>query len=431
MVTTYVLDTSVVLSEGKKAIYSFGENNVVLPITVVKELEKKRNDFDLGYSAREVLREISSLRKQGDINEGVSLGEGYGSIRIELNHINAVELPATIKENANNDTRILAVAAALTAELSGPVVLITKDLTLAIYADLVGVTTDSLITENDTDVDKYIQNIQSFQVTSEEIEELADRKLVHLDIDVPVNTGVILLGPEGQSLLAVSKPRWEFKVIRDLSVGAVQGKSKEQKFAMHHLMDNTVGVVSLSGTAGSGKSFLMLAAAISLVRDKSTAFEKIVIFRPVNPVGGAAQELGFLPGDMNEKLAPHMKPVFDTLGTMFPKAEVDRIKREQLIEFDAISHVRGRTLANCIVICDELQNVEKSVIQTLLSRLGVNSRAFIGWDIAQRDAKYIGKYDGIYSVVKKLYGHKLFAHITLKKSERSPVSQMVSDLLEQ
>lgn len=427
---TYVLDTSVILSEGKKILYSFGADDIVLPIAVLRELEKKRGDFELGFHARDILREIATLRSKGDISTGVSLGDGFGTLRIEVNNISLENLPHSISEFSHTDIRILAVAKALSLNLDTEVILVTKDLTLQCYADVSDVKTMSLDSENNSEADKWLQDVQTFQVTSEDIEYLYDKNFIELALDVPVNTGVVLRGPKEESALAIAKPGYRFELVSDQKIEKVSARSKEQHFAMKHLMDNSVGVVSLSGTAGSGKSFMMLAAALKLVQDKSTPYEKVIVFRPVNPVGGAPQELGYLPGTLDEKLAPHIKPIFDTLGTIYSGPEVAKIKRDNIIEFDAISHVRGRTLANCIVILDELQNVEKDVVRTLLSRLGINARVFVGWDIAQRDAKYIGKYDGIYRVVKTLLGHKLFAHVTLKKSERSPISQMVADLLE-
>lgn len=429
MTTTFVLDTSVILAEGKKTLYSFGKNNVVLPIVVIRELQLKRHDPELGYVARSVLREILLLMKKGDIRDGISLGNSYGELRVEINHIDTSNLSDAIASRSNNDARILAVSKALNSELDGTVILVTRDIELQILARIENVTCEDL-SENKSSADEYIASLKTFDVSSEDIDSLFDKNVVTLDIDVPVNTGVILKSYNGQSALAVSKTQWHFELIKDLRLGSYTGRSAEQKILIKHLTDESVGVVSVSGTAGSGKSFLMLAAALELVNDKRTPYEKIVVFRPINAVGGSTQELGYLPGDVNEKLAPHAQAVYDTLGTIVSSAEVERIKRSGTLEIGSIAHVRGRTLSNCIVILDELQNVEASTILTLISRLGVNARVFIGWDTNQKDSKYIGKYDGIYKVVRKLYGHKLFAHVTLKKSERSAISEMVSGLLE-
>lgn len=432
---TYVLDTSAILSEGRNTLYSFEKNDVVIPLIVIRELQKKRHDGDLGHVARSVLREILSVMKRGDIQKGVSLGEQYGNLRIEFNHIETSGLPETIKETLNNDVRILAVAANLNKEAKekgeGEVVLITKDIELRIYALTVGLACEDLQDEDDPATDKFIRSVQQYDVDDAEIDALYAHKAIKLPLEVPNNTGVILVGTStGKSALAIAKSGYEFKLVEKRVVQKSEGKSAEQKILLDLLMDEKVGVVSTSGTAGSGKSYLMLAAALDLVRNSGNDYQKIVIFRPVNPAGGQHQDLGFLPGDINEKLAPHAQAVWDTLGTIVPAAEVERIKREGIIEIASISHVRGRTLANCCVILDESQNLESSTIVTLISRLGVNSRMFIGWDTAQRDAQFIGKYDGIYKVVKKLHGHKLFGHVTLKKSERSAISAMVANLLE-
>lgn len=431
MTSLYVLDTSVIIAEGKKALYSFEENDVVLPRIVVRELQSKRHDPELGYTARSVLREILVLMRKGDITEGIPLGEGLGNLKIEINHVDTSGLSAATISDKTNDVRILAVAKSLQKELQIPVTLVTRDIELQILAKIEDVSVEDMSDSEDASADKYISGLNTYHIDDDLIDDLYHLKHTTLTVDVPINTGVILKSHDhSKSALAIARPQWKFELVKDLTVSNYSGRSAEQKILVDHLTNNNIGVVSVSGTAGSGKSFLMLAAGLDLVRDPSTDFKKIIVFRPVNPVGGAPQDLGFLPGDINEKLAPHAQAVYDTLGTIVSGPELEKIKREGILEIGSISHVRGRTLANCVVILDELQNVEASTILTLISRLGVNARVFIGWDTAQRDARFIGKYDGIYKVVRKLYGHKLFAHVTLKKSERSPISEMVSGLLE-
>lgn len=421
----YVLDTSIILAEGIKSLYSFGRDDVVIPRIVIRELQSKRHDPILGETSRSVLRTILKIMKDGQITEGISLGAGYGTLRIELNHVETSGLnPAVLKDNTN-DVRILAVAKSLDA------VLVTRDVELQILANIEGVMYSDMSEEADSSIESHIKGIKTYDVSPEEINAIYSKGEVRLDLDVPRNTGVILKDYNGNSALAISKSQWIFELANEVEVGKIKGRSAEQKILFHHLNDEEVGVVSVSGPAGSGKSFAMLATALELVEDPSTPYKKIVVFRPVNPVGGQHQDLGFLPGTMDEKLAPHAQAVWDTMGTIRSSTDVERLKKSGKIEFASIAHVRGRTLANCIVILDELQNVEQSTIITLLSRLGVNSRVFVGWDIAQRDAQYIGKYDGIYKVVRRLYGHKLFAHITLRKSERSAISEMVAGLLEE
>lgn len=434
MPATYVIDTSVILAEGKKAFYAFGTDNVVIPYMVLKELEGKRGDADLGYYAREALREIARLKDSvdGDIKEGVSLGEGLGTLRVEVNHVSTSGLPKHMQENPNNDTKILAVAHGLKTDGEN-VILVTRDITLQILAEIVDVESMSLSSDAVSDTDNYIKSIPVHQVSNEVIDKLYNDGVIHLgELDVPINTGVLLQSFDGStSALVVSKSAWSYQLVKKQTIGSIGSKSKEQAFAIEYLMDKDIGVVSLGGRAGSGKSMLALAAAIKLVEDKSTPYSKIVVFRPINAVGGSEQELGFLPGTIDEKLAPIMQPVFDTISTFMNPIDAKRIKESGIIEFRSIAHARGSTLGNAIIIVDEVQNLSKSTIGTLLTRAGANARIFLCWDVNQIDAKYTGKFDGIFRVVRYLFGKKLFAHVSLVKSERSPIAEMASGILEE
>jgi PhoH-like ATPase len=444
-----VIDSSVLLAEGKNALYKFGTDNIVLPLIVIIELENKRNDPDLGYQARSVLKEVARLKELGDIKTGISLGKDLGEIRVEVNHIDTSGLPATLRNTKTNDIRILAVAHALQHEVApkltttgdllidreaeftkNDVVLITQDIPLQILASIVGVPSEALEGPKSADVDSYIKSIPEFDVSSEVIDDLYKNGQIILNtVDVPINTA-ILLKSHNSSALAMSKVGWAFSLLGTTKIDKIESKSKEQAVAIDHLMNNDIGVVSLGGRAGSGKSMLSLAAAIKLVMDGSTPFEKIVIFRPMNAVGGSEQELGFLPGTLDEKLAPIMEPVFDCIATFKNKIDLEKIKKSGIIEFRSIAHARGSSLANCIILIDEAQNLSKATIGTLLTRAGVNSRVFLMWDVNQVDAKYIGKFDGIFRVVRFLLGKKLFAHVSLIKSERSPIAEMASGILE-
>jgi PhoH-like ATPase len=427
-----VIDSSVLLSEGKNAIYGFGSDKIVIPLVVVTEVAGKRNDPDLGYQAREVLREITKLKSEGDIRTGVALENG-GTLQVEVNHIDTSELPKSIRDINNNDMRILAVAHALQKEVDGQeVILVTQDITLQIIASVVGVETIAFEGIKKIDKDQYINKITEIHVDDDVIDELYKTGQVNLgDIDVPINTAILFkTHDETNSALAIARAAWLFELVKTTKIGKTESKSKEQAVAINHLMDDKIGVVSLGGRAGSGKSMLSLAAAINLVQDSKTPYEKIVMFRPMNAVGGSDQELGFLPGTMDEKLAPIMEPVYDALSTFMIKQDVDRIKRDKLIEFRSIAHARGSSLSKSIIIVDEVQNLSKSTIGTLLTRAGMSSRVFLLWDVNQTDAKYIGKYEGIFKVVRYLLGKKLFAHVSLVKSERSAIAEMASGILE-
>lgn len=425
-----VIDSSVLLSEGKNAIYGFGSDKIVIPLVVVSEVANKRNDPDLGYQAREVLREITKLKSIGDISTGVELESG-GELRIEVNHISTSGLPNSIADINNNDIRILAVAHALQNEnTDSEVVLVTQDITLQIIAAVVNVKAIAFEGTKPADKDTFINQITEISVDDSVINEIYDTGFVQLaDIDVPINTAVLFKAHDGSSsALATCKASWTFELLKTSKIDKIESKSKEQAVAINNLMDPSIGIVSLGGRAGSGKSMLSIAAALKLVESKKA--EKIVIFRPMNAVGGSEQELGFLPGTMDEKLAPIMEPVYDCISTFKNKIDVERIKREKIIEFRSIAHARGSSLSNSIIIIDEAQNLSKSTIGTLLTRAGNNSRVFLLWDVNQTDSKYIGKYEGIFKVVRFLLGKKLFAHVSLIKSERSPIAELASTILE-
>lgn len=431
---TFVLDTNVILAEGKKAFYAFEKNDVVVPYQVLKELENKRTHPELGFYAREALKDIAALKdvNDGDVSVGVSLGEGFGELRVEMNHVSTSNLPERLLERIDNDTRILAVAHNLKTT-GEDVTLVTRDVPLQILANIAGVKTISLSEPSKSDVDRYINEVPEFDVPSDVIDELYKNKVVQLsekDIDVPANTGVRLKS-HNNSALAIAGPSWQFYLVKENPLKGIDTKGMEQAIAAHHLMNNDLGIVSLGGRAGSGKSMLALAAALQIVGDNRNAISKVVVFRPMNAVGGSEQELGFLPGTLEEKLDPIAQPVYDTLATFMNPVDVKKIKDDKKIEFRSIAHARGSTLTNAVIIVDEVQNLSKATIGTLLTRAGNNSRIFLSWDINQIDAKYTGKFDGIFRVVRYLMGKKLFAHVSLKKSQRSPVAELAAGILEE
>jgi PhoH-like ATPase len=207
----------------------------------------------------------------------------------------------------------------------------------------------------------------------------------------------------------------------------LHGRSAEQRIALDLLLDPEIGIVSLGGRAGTGKSALALCAGLEAVMEKRL-HKKVVIFRPLYPVGG--QELGYLPGSEGEKMSPWAQAVFDTLGALVSQAVVEEIMARGLIEVLPLTHIRGRSLHDSFVIVDEAQSLERGVLLTVLSRIGQSSRVVLTHDVAQRDNLRVGRHDGVVAVVETLKGHPLFAHVTLTRSERSPIAALVTELLE-
>ncbi|WP_225735811.1 PhoH family protein [Gulosibacter chungangensis] len=421
----YVLDTSVLLSD-PRAIYRFDEHEVVLPITVIIELEKKRHDPEIGYFARQALRLLDQLRmKHGQLSEPVPVGEEGGTLRVELNHSNQEVLPSGMRLG-DNDSRILAVAANLSAE-GNSVTVVSKDLPMRIKASSIGLNADEY--RHELAVDTGYTGSAQVSLTADEMAELYEQEEIEtFGVDgLPINTSLIIQSERGSALGRVVGPEKVRLVRGDREVFGVHGRSAEQRLAIDLLLDPNVGIVSLGGKAGTGKSALALAAGLESVLERRK-HRKIMIFRPLYAVGG--QELGYLPGDQDEKMNPWGQAVFDTLSSIVSDNVIDEVMDRDIIEILPLTHIRGRSLHDAYVIVDEAQSLERNVLLTMLSRIGVNSRVVLTHDVAQRDNLRVGRHDGVASVIETLKGHELFGHITLTRSERSDIAALVTDLLE-
>jgi len=422
---TYVLDTSVLLSD-PKAIYRFAEHAVVLPVVVVTELEAKRHDPEIGYFARQALRLLDELRVEHErLDFPIAVGDAGGSVRVELNHSNMSVLPSGLQLN-DNDSRILAVASNLAAE-GLHVVVVSKDLPLRVKASSIGLAAEEYRAE--LAVDSGWTGMAEIAVSGEQMADLydADTLTTKLVADMPINTNLVITSERGSALGRVTGER-ELKVVRgDQDVFGLHGRSAEQRLAIDLLLDPEVGIISLGGSAGTGKSALALCAGLEAVLEKQQ-HRKIMVFRPLYAVGG--QELGYLPGDKDEKMNPWGQAVFDTLGALVSDNVLEEVVERGILEVLPLTHIRGRSLHDAFVIVDEAQSLERNVLLTVLSRIGQNSRVVLTHDVAQRDNLRVGRHDGVASVIETLKGHPLFAHITLTRSERSAIAALVTELLE-
>ena len=418
----YVLDTSVLLSD-PHALSKLADRDIVIPLAVLNELEAKRAHPDLGFPARSSLRYLESLRAEfGQLTETISTPQG-GSIRVEINNISDSSIPETIRDNGN-DGRILAVAVNLSKEED--VTLLTKDLPMRLKASVCKIESGDY-DENSIDVDwPGVFEVYCTSALIDEVYELGKISQSDLGISYPVNTGLILKSDQSSALCIVEE---DGKVRRAENIAPfeLRGKSAEQRLAMDLLGDSSVGIVSLAGKAGTGKTTLALAAGLEEVLEKSS-MDKITVFRPLYAVGG--QEIGFLPGTAEEKMEPWARAIFDCLEGFCSKNVIDEVIRRDMIEVLPLTHIRGRTLTNSFVIIEEAQNLDSMVLLTALSRIGENSKVVMTHDVAQRDNLRVGRHDGISAVVSKLVGNKLFAHITMQKSERSEIAELVSELLD-
>ena len=422
---TYVLDTSVLLSD-PRALLRFDEHHVVIPVVVVTELEAKRSHPELGYFARHALRLLDELRiAHGRIDEPMSVGDAGGTVHIELNHSDPMILPSGLRLG-DNDTRILAVARNLSVD-GRDVILVSKDLPMRVKASAVGLTAEEYRAE--LVVASGYTGIVEMDVSSDTIDTMYEENIVDVDeaIDLPVNTGLVMMSDRGSALGRVTADKRVRLVRGDREAFGIHGRSAEQRIALDILMDPEIGIVSLGGRAGTGKSALALCAGLEAVLERQQ-HRKVMVFRPLFAVGG--QELGYLPGSEQEKMGPWGQAVYDTLSAITTQEVVEEIVDRGMLEVLPLTHIRGRSLHDAFVIVDEAQSLERNVLLTVLSRIGKDSRVVLTHDVAQRDNLRVGRHDGVVAVVEKLKGHPLFAHITLTRSERSPIAALVTEMLE-
>ena len=426
---TYVLDTSVLLAD-PTAVTRFEEHEVVIPLVVVSELEGKRQHPELGYFARAALRLLDELRvEHGRLDQPLPIGTVGGTLRVELNHSDISVLPPGFRphmQSPDNDVRILAVAKALAAEGSD-VVLVSKDLPLRVKAAAVGLPAEEYRAE--LAITTGYTGMTEVELAGGQVDELFEHGRIELAqaADLPCHTGLVLVSERGKALGRVT-PDKQVRLVRgDREAFGLHGRSAEQRIALDLLLDQEIGIVSLGGRAGTGKSALALCAGLESVMERRQ-HRKVVVFRPLYAVGG--QDLGYLPGTEGEKMTPWGQAVFDTLSALTTSEVIDEVVDRGMLEVLPLTHIRGRSLHDSFVIVDEAQSLERNVLLTVLSRIGSGSRVVLTHDVAQRDNLRVGRHDGVVSVIEKLKGHPLFAHMTLTRSERSPIAALVTEMLE-
>lgn len=443
---TYVVDTSVLLSDPRAPLH-FAEHQVILPLVVVTELEAKRGDPDLGHCARAALRLLDDLRRRhGHLDRRVPLTAEGGTLRVELNHVSPDVLPLGIR-GSDNDSRILAVAAAL-ADEGADVTVVSKDLPMRVKAAAIGLAADEY--RHELVRDSGWRGLVPLAVEDAWLDGLYEAGQAPLDglpledqagsgIEVgpgdpaptaerlPVNTGLRLTSSRGAGLARVREGGVARIVRGDQEVFGLHGRSAAQRLAVDLLLDPGVGIVSLGGRAGTGKSALALCAGLEAVMERRE-HRRVVVFRPLYAVGG--QDLGYLPGTEGEKMGPWAQAVFDTLGSIVSPSVIDEVVDRGMLEVLPLTHIRGRSLHDAWVIVDEAQSLERTVLLTALSRIGRNSKVVLTHDVAQRDNLRVGRHDGVAAVVERLKGHPLFGHVTLTRPERSPIAGLVTELLE-
>jgi PhoH-like ATPase len=436
-----VLDTNVLIAD-PDAPRQFHEHDVVIPLTVVEELDRLKTRMDeTGVSARRALRALEALREHGNLHDGVAV-PGGGRVRVEVNHIASMVLPEGLSFD-KEDNRILATTANLAKELgeSRTVVLVSKDASVRIKAEALDLLAEEYRHERVAIGEGYA-GVEAVELNGSLDTLYAERRLtVPAPRQLLANQFLVLRSGTqsalGQARATVAEGEDAEVVLLPDSpeVFGVRARSKEQQFALHLLRDPGVPIVSLAGQAGTGKTFLALAAGLDATLEEQ-AYDRVLVFRPVVPVG--RQDLGFLPGDIDEKISPWMKAIHDLLGQLF-RGSHDGDRRENYaadlvqgllddgtVELEPLTFIRGRTLVRTFAILDEAQNVEYGVLRSLASRLGEGSKLVLCHDTSQVDHPYVDPDSGVAALVERLKGENLFGHVTLVKGERSAAAELAA-----
>jgi PhoH-like ATPase len=434
----FVLDTSVLLHD-HQAIVNFEKNDVAIPITVLEELDKfKLGNDTKNFSAREVIRFIDKLSGHQSLQNWTSLGTGKGSLRVVF-HSRPEDLDAEkVYSSDKNDNKIINAGLILKSEFpKKEVILVTKDINLRIKAKALG-----LIAEDyESDMVTNFEEIESNMITiegadSDVVKELFNKgytENIEFLSKQKVDNGNYILKNGKSSVLAYYNPfnlRLE-RVEKEYAYG-IKPKNAEQAFAVRALLNPDIKLVTLQGVAGTGKTLLALACAL----EQGNLYDQIILARPIVPLSN--KEIGFLPGDANEKIAPYMEPLWDNLKFIKNQFKENERKHKAILEMEQngkiiitpLAFIRGRSFSNTLFIVDESQNLTPHEVKTVITRAGEGTKIVFTGDIHQIDSPYLDeRSNGLTYLIDRLKGHKLFSHIKLEKGERSELANLANELL--
>ena len=434
---TFVLDTNVILHD-PQAIFSFEDNEVVIPIYVIEELDSFKKDLsELGRNARQVARHLDNLRQDGNLTSGVAVN-GTGSVRVA---ITARDLPAEYKTEHSVDNRILAVALECVEKSDGrSVTFVTKDVNLRIRAAALGITTEDFDSER-TDISELYSGVAEIELPGDKIDAFYhDGKLPLDDPYYLPNQFAFLKDAANPAHTALGKINLDLEVIepligsKDGGMWGIRPRNREQSFAVDMLMNDNLKLVTLVGKAGTGKTLLAIAAGLHKVTDESI-YQRLLISRPIFPLG---RDIGYLPGDVEEKLTPWMQPIFDNVEFVMGLSRTERKRGRSyqelmdlgVLEIEPLTYIRGRSIPNQFLIVDEAQNLTPHEVKTIISRAGDNTKIVLTGDPYQIDNPYVDSTNnGLVHAVNRFKTERIAGHVTLMKGERSELAELAANLL--
>lgn len=433
MAKTYVLDTNVLL-HNPQAIFAFEDNEVVIPFAVIEEIDnQKRRQDEIGRNARMISRQLDELRTEGQLSQAITL-RGGGTLRIEMNHQDSIDFPRGL-DAQKCDNRILAVAHNIQQRNGGRVILVTKDLNLRIKADVLGLAAEDFYNDK-VDYHELHKGFREVQVTADELDAFyRERSLGWNHNPEPFPHEFLILrnsANPSQSALAHYMSKSIRPLLHEDSVSwGIRARNKEQKFALELLLDDSVQVVTLVGSAGTGKTLLALAVGLEKVIEQN-AYGRFLVTRPVIPMG---DDLGYLPGTKEEKLRPWMQPIYDNLEYILrscpePFDVLNDMLRRGTLELETLTYIRGRSIPNQFILCDEAQNLSPNMVKALITRVGEGTKIVFTGDPEQIDHPYLdASSNGLTYLVEKLKAEEIAGHVTLVKGERSRVAELGAKLL--
>lgn len=432
----FVLDTNVLLHD-HKSIYKFQENDLVLPLTVLEELDKfKKGNEQINYNAREIMRAIDKLSGNGLFDKGISLGKGLGTMRVVMSKGIPAEMRAALTED-KPDHRILAVALQIKKENPERlVVLVSKDVNLRMKAKVFGLPADDYLYDKSSEETGFerrrLKSVRVSESVLAELFEAGSLSVQAIKAKPGLNEYFNLVAGTAEAPVVYRAATKRVEYVKKQYVSGIEPRNDEQAFALDALMDKRIPVVALTGMAGTGKTLLALAAAVAQAKD----YKSILISRPVIPLQN--QDMGFLPGDVNEKLAPYMLPLFDNLAVLKNKTkispreykDIEEMQKSGALQISPLAYIRGRSLSDTFFIVDEAQNLTPHEIKTIITRAAEGTKIVFTGDIYQIDSPYLDAMsNGLTYLGDHLYDQPLFAQVRLVKGERSAVAEMAGRLL--